>query len=42
MANLFLYGSLYYMEQIETIFIQIGAIWKFDLLYESALTFHNI
>ena len=40
------YGSLYYMEQFETIFIQIGAIWKFDLPHthtiKSALTFHTI
>ena len=30
MANLSFYGSLYYMEQVDTIFIQIGAIWEFD------------
>ena len=35
-------GSLYYMEQFETIFIQSGTIWKFDALYKSALTFHKL
>ena len=38
-CKLIFYGSLYYMEQFETNFIRIGAIWKCDPLYKSALTF---
>ena len=35
-GKLIFYDSLYYMEQFESIFIQIGAIWTFDPLYKSA------